>query len=1077
MSAEPEDPGHFTQFGPYQVLREIGVGGSGRVFLCRHRKLSRLAAVKVIALSADIWARRQFENEIKVVQTFDHDGIATIYDSDVLSTDEGEFGWLAMEYFPMGRLDDYAREQQKDVRWILQCITDICSTLFAAEHQEILHRDIKPGNILVDDAGRPHLSDFGLAETETLPLQTAEPPFRIVRGTPSFMAPELESGRSPANVQSEIYSLGVVLFLLLAGRHPFRTGDPEAPLADVERAKQSPPRLRDARPDCSIDLEYVVARMLAPEPSRRYQTYGDVLSDLYCLQEGRPVSARPLPLPQRMMRWAIRNPLPAGLAAVFSLLVAVLTVQLTFSVAELRHYVGEVDTRNRQLIAQKDALQQSTVSSRLRTIQNLVESHRTLARRKLNDEGLFPTHMRGFAWQYLNRRAQDNEIDLTDVGGGFNPIHRVHFTPDDRKLLVRFKPGALAFVDLESRTRRDLDQSVCVASTPLFRPDRPTFYLHLDPRTLVEIDWQEARIVADHRLPVPVRLRQTIAADGSAVLGVTADGFPYRYLPATGEFLRGDDATQSRPAGLWLTPDGSELHCVTAHGRWVRWGTARLDLLDECGLHETVLAGTPIDPNSRITAACAYYEANFQMCLAVAFECGVCSVLWPESERPATVFARSSPLTTHIRFRRGSQCLIPDGRSGRMFSVFDQETQSHLSGQQDTVLSLALSPSESRIATGGSHGQLLIRDLPDSSTGRRTIAPFHGLRDEGFGPAVQLLPFHEGRQLLLFHRQNWIALTNQSGRSLQQAFRLAEGQFKAAAYHPKTNLLAVGTLRPNPGIILLDGPTEGGWPAPATDSAESPRPINDEQVADEDFKTSQAEPDSSSVSASSVSALDQRLTRFTNRPTVRKQLRTERGVTAVAFSPEGTRLIAGLRDGTLISVGAQTGEVFLQVNDLDSERYVRQIVCSGDVIFCGCRRGEIRVYDQSLQLQRNWQANRSRITALLFDRERRRLIAGAEDGSITAFSESGERLLRLLGHDQAVRALAITADGQVLASCGADHQIGIWDAATGEQQLSLQGHQGPVTDVRFSSDGLTLWSAGGDSACFAWSGIADKTPR
>lgn len=1073
LTALDENSETFEHFGPYQVIRKIGSGGSGRVFLCRHRQLSRLAAVKVIPLSADTWTRQQFENEVEVVRTFDHDGIATIYDSDLLATRSGTYGWLAMEYFSMGRIDDYVREQQKDEAWVLQCVTDICATLFAAEQRKILHRDIKPGNILVDDAGRPHLSDFGLAQSIDARENAQGAAVQVVQGTPSFMAPELSDGNQSADVSSEIYSLGVVLFTLLSGQHPFKSEYGDTPAKVVEAAKQAPPSLRERRPNCSKDLEHVVARMLAPSPTERYRTYGDVLADLYCLQEGRPVSARPIPLLQRSLRWARRNPLLAGLCSAFTIVLAAMAVQLLMNLQALRHSVDEIQSRNVELSRQKQFLKQAGVSSRLRAVQEQLTSHPSVALRKLQDTNLFPESMHHFAWHYLLNLAQQNEADLSAVGGGFNPIHRLHFTPDDRTLIVRSKPGVLAFVNLRDQTRRDLPELVRVVSTPLFHPDRTTFYVHKDEHSLLEIDWRTVAVVSELGLPEAACARQVLSADGRSILGVTKSGFPFRFVPETHEYFRGDDAISTRPCGLWLNPDEDRLHCVTTDSEWIRWETERLTVAEQSSLKGLMFPPNHVPPKVRAVSAEACYTAQFGPCITVSFGFGQSCTFWPESNHAQAAIVRSSALTSHAAFRNGSHCLLPDGRNGLIFSVLDPNDRRQLSSQTDNVLSVAISHDGAKVATGGSAGKLMIRNLPEPGAGRYQLPLYYGIQDPGFGPPVRILSLPDQNHMICVQKERWISLLDRDRQDVQQYFTLGDGQIADVDYSAQSRLLAFASRRPAAGIVLIKQPTDSGWPGrPAAiqtldDAVPDDLAPDDSAAANAGFESSlpreESQPQKSTSSAMHIDC-----------PDIHARWDSEANVARVAFLPDGRQLIVGLRNGTLVKIDADTGSTLQRNEQLQKSAYTYSICTTPDLVFCGCRDGLIRIYDHSLTLQQQWKAGTNSVRSLVVDQRHNRVFAGLMDGSIVMFNLSGQRLSQMIGHDQAAASLAVSPDGRTLASGGGDFQICIWDTATNEQQLVLRGHRDTITDLCFSADGLTLWSTSADGNCYRWTGTSQQ---
>jgi serine/threonine protein kinase len=240
---------------------KIGSGGWASVYLCTHSALQTPMAVKVMSLPPGTsLARQHFEREIKTVRSLRHDSVVAIRDTGTFSSNGVQFGWLAMEYLAGGQIDEYVRKRNAGHSDILQFFRTIVETMLAAHQAGILHRDIKPSNVIMSEDGKPHITDFGLAGF--LDSERSPDNFDSVwcPGTPAYMAPELLDGTSRATVQTEIFSLGVLLFSLVSGDHPLGN-DAKSRLQLVHRLRdQALPRLLMVRPDVSADLDCFVAR-------------------------------------------------------------------------------------------------------------------------------------------------------------------------------------------------------------------------------------------------------------------------------------------------------------------------------------------------------------------------------------------------------------------------------------------------------------------------------------------------------------------------------------------------------------------------------------------------------------------------------------------------------------------------------------------------------------------------------------------------------------------------------------------------------------------------------------------------
>ena len=203
------------------MLEEIGRGGQGVVYRARQKSLNRIVALKVIGLGH--WATeahlKRFRREAEAAASLDHPGIVPIYE---VGERDGSC-YFSMKFIEGGQLDEVAKREPMPIRRAVELIAKVARTVHYAHEHGILHRDIKPGNILLDAKGEPHLTDFGLArlvESESSVTRTLE-----VLGTPSYMAPEQAVGNNAAvSSATDVYGLGAVLYQLLTGQPPFAGG-------------------------------------------------------------------------------------------------------------------------------------------------------------------------------------------------------------------------------------------------------------------------------------------------------------------------------------------------------------------------------------------------------------------------------------------------------------------------------------------------------------------------------------------------------------------------------------------------------------------------------------------------------------------------------------------------------------------------------------------------------------------------------------------------------------------------------------------------------------------------------------
>jgi TolB-like protein/tRNA A-37 threonylcarbamoyl transferase component Bud32 len=300
------------QLGNYEILEQIGCGGMGVIYRARQRHSRRIVAVKrVLSYRADSHgALQRFRREAQAVASLDHPNILPIYE---VSESEDGLPFFSMKFAEKGSLHENAASLRNQPRKCVELMAKVAHAVEYAHSRGILHRDIKPGNILINDRGEPLISDFGLAKLLdgnndlTRSLTTF--------GTAGFIAPEQADGAAahftPA---ADVYSLGAVLFNVLAGRPPFLGPNP---LSVIRQASETPaPKLRTLSRNSGIDrdLETICARCLERDPKARYQSAGDLAADLERWLGGRPIVARRVSPPARIWRWSRRNPKLVGAA-------------------------------------------------------------------------------------------------------------------------------------------------------------------------------------------------------------------------------------------------------------------------------------------------------------------------------------------------------------------------------------------------------------------------------------------------------------------------------------------------------------------------------------------------------------------------------------------------------------------------------------------------------------------------------------------------------------------------------------------------------------------------------------------
>lgn len=974
--------------GPYELIDVLGRGGFGTVYKARDRQLNRWVAIKAPHAGAldTTESRVRFLREARSAAQLTHPAIVPVH----AVARDGDVPYIVSEYIEARTLAEVLADRRLSWRNAAELTAHIADALDYAHRRHVVHRDIKPQNILIDAQGQPHIADFGLAQYgEASTLLTRE---GDLLGTPAYMSPEQAAGQSNrVDGRSDLYSVGVVLYKMLTGEAPFQ-GNARMMLHQVLTEEPRPPRqLNDQIPR---DLQTICLKMLSKEPQRRYSTAAACAADLRRFLNGEPILARPVSRTERAWRWCRRNPLAAGLAcAVLLALLAGTAISSYFAVEAVKekertNQAKEISDE-RLYLAQMRLTQQAWEDGTTDWFLELLEGQRP--------EQTGGIDRRGFEWHYWDNLCHVDVVTLQDHMGN---VAALSFSPDGARLASASGDGAVRIWD--TKTRRvllTLPSPVAGAVSVAFSPDGKHLAAPAADHTVWI--WDALTGAAVRRLTGHQDVVVSIAysPDGTRLVSASGD--------RTVQIWDADDGRQmlrlenQRVRNVVFSPNGNLLAASGGDDRTVKvWDANDGRLVRTFDGHTGTVRCVAFHPQGRLLASAD----------GDAAQPGEIKV-WDLDRASAILNLREHRLPVEsITYSRDGKLLASAGMDGTL-RVWDTGAGSllrTLKGHRGQVRSVAFNPDGHTLASGSVDGTIRI-------WGDRAGRPAVTLR--GHTDHVHAVVFGpDGRQVVSASQDHTVRLWDADTGHERAVMRGHTDSVNGVAFSPDGRTIA--SVGHDQVIHLWDAVNET-----------EPRLLHGHTAM---------------IWCAAFSPSGKYLASASADGTVRVWDAASGQIFRTLPSPNGpagwTRSIA--IDPTSARLAAPSGAADILIWDIADVKQLLTLKGHTETVWCavyspdgktlasGSNDDTVRLWDANKgHLLRTFKGHTNNVTSVAFSPDGRRLASASWDKTVKLWDiASGQEVLTLKGHSERVFSVAFSPDGRRLASASLDGTVRIWDA-------------------------------------------------